>query len=83
MAVFNRVESLRKEDNAIYGKDILAGDGWFYELKLGQVFRIVDLEGNQAADTMFYDTDNISDHYSAVTTIVGQKNIYLSTGSYL
>ena len=50
-------------------------------LKPGQVLRIVDLEGNQAADTLFYDAENPEDHYSAVATITGQSNIYLSTGS--
>jgi urea carboxylase-associated protein 1 len=83
MAVFNRVESLRKVEDAIYSEVILAGDGWMHELKTGQVLRIVDLEGNQAADTLFYDAQNPEDRYSAVVTIAGQKNIYLSTGSVL
>ena len=52
-------------------------------MKPGQVLRIVDLEGNQAADTLFYDAENPEDHYSAIATIAGQGNIYLSTGSVL
>lgn len=83
MIGFNIVESNRKVEDAVYNKRILAGDGWLYKLKKGQVFRIVDLEGNQAADTLFFDSDNVNDHYSAVATIVKQKNIYLSTGSIL
>lgn len=83
MAVINYVESNRKVDEAIYNKTLLAGEGWLYTLEPGQVFRIVDLEGNQAADTLFFDADNLSDHYSAVNTIGRQKNIYLSTGSIL
>ncbi|SEC80347.1 urea amidolyase associated protein UAAP2 [Paenibacillus sp. GP183] len=83
MAVFNRVESHRKVEDAVYSEIILAGDGWMHELKTGQVLRIVDLEGNQAADTLFYDAQNPDDHYSAVATIAGQRNIYLSTGSVL
>lgn len=83
MAVFNRVESPRKIEDAINVKKILAGDGWSYELLPGQVIRIVDLAGNQAADTLFYDAENPEDHYSAVATIVGQKNIYLTTGTIL
>ncbi|MFC4777195.1 urea amidolyase associated protein UAAP2 [Paenibacillus sp. GCM10023252] len=83
MAVFNRVESSRKLEDAIYSKTVLAGDGWSRELEPGQVLRIVDLEGNQAADTLFYDADNPEDHYSAAATIAGQGNIYLTTGSVL
>jgi urea carboxylase-associated protein 1 len=83
MAVFNRVESPRKVEDASYSEVIQAGDGWMRVLKQGQVLRIVDLEGNQAADTLFYDAENPEDHYSAVATIAGQSNIYLSTGSVL
>ncbi|MGM9949437.1 MAG: urea amidolyase associated protein UAAP2 [Lysinibacillus sp.] len=83
MAVLNYVESERKVEEAVYNKTLLAGDGWLYTLEPGQVFRIVDLEGNQAADTLFYDTDNPSDHYSAINTIQRQQNVYLSTGSVL
>ncbi|UJF33968.1 urea amidolyase associated protein UAAP2 [Paenibacillus hexagrammi] len=83
MGVFNRVESPRKAEEALYNEVVLAGDGWMHELKPGQVLRIVDLEGNQAADTLFYDADNPEDHYSAVATIAGQGNIYLTAGSVL
>ncbi|OBZ09453.1 urea amidolyase associated protein UAAP2 [Bacillus sp. FJAT-26390] len=83
MSVFNRVESPRKAEDAIYDEVIAAGDGWMYDLEPGQVLRIVDLDGNQAADTLFYDADHPEDHYSAVATIAGQGNIYLTTGTVL
>jgi len=83
MAVLNYVESKRKTEEAIYNKTLLAGHGWLYTLEPGQVFRIVDLEGNQAADSLFFDADYPSDHYSAVNTIQRQQNIYLSSGSVL
>lgn len=83
MAVFNRVESNRKIENAIYDETVLAGDGWMHELKPGQTLRIIDVEGNQAADTLFFDAENPEDHYSAVSTIANQGNIYLSTGTVL
>jgi uncharacterized protein len=83
MTAFNRVESARNETDAIYNEVVLAGDGWMKELKEGQIFRIVDLEGNQAADTLFFDADHPEDRYSAVKTITGQENIYLTTGSVL
>ncbi|WP_318502757.1 urea amidolyase associated protein UAAP2 [Bacillus sp. T3] len=83
MAVLNYVVSDRKLIDVVYNETLLAGDGWTYTLERGQVLRIVDLGGNQAADTLFYDADNLSDHYSAVNTIGRQGNVYLSTGSVL
>ncbi|MEM1503940.1 DUF1989 domain-containing protein [Domibacillus sp. 8LH] len=83
MAVLHHVVSDRKAEDAFYNKTIPAGDGWTYTLEPGQVLRIVDLEGNQAADTLFYDADNPADHYSAVNTITCQGNVYLTTGSVL
>lgn len=81
--MLNRVESPRKVENAVYNTIVPAGTGWMRELLPGQVLRIVDLEGNQAVDTLFFDSENPEDHYSAVATITAQKNIYLTTGSIL
>ncbi|MBW5444653.1 DUF1989 domain-containing protein [Cohnella sp. CFH 77786] len=83
MTAFHRVESPRRAEDAIYDMTVPAGDGWMYDLLPGQVLRIVDVEGNQAADTLFYDADHPEDHYSAMATIAGQRNIYLTTGSVL
>lgn len=83
MVVFHRVESPRRTEDAVLDETVLAGDGWMHELQPGQVLRIVDMEGNQAADTLFYDADNPDDHYSAVATIAGQGNVYLTAGSVL
>lgn len=80
---FIRKESNLKIEDAIYDETVLAGDGWMHELLPGQSFRILDMEGNQAVDTTFYDMTNPEDHYGAVTTITMQKNIYLTTGSIL
>lgn len=66
---------------AVYRKTVLAGDGWSGEVKAGQVFRILDLEGNQAADTLFYNAHDYSDRYSAQRTIREQGSIYLTTGT--
>lgn len=80
---FIKKESDLKIEDAIYDQIIDAGLGWMHELNPGQSLRILDLEGNQAVDTTFYDMTNPEDHYGAVTTIVMQKNIYLTTGSIL
>ena len=68
---------------AIYRRIIEAGDHWSHEIKQGQVFRIVDLEGNQAADTLFYDAHDPANRYSACDTIQRQAALYLSTGTRL
>ena len=60
-----------------------SGRGWSKLVKRGQTFRIVDVEGNQAVDTLFYNADDPSDRYSAVDTIREQGNIYLTTGTQL
>ena len=68
---------------AVYSADVLAGDYWIHEIATGQTFRIVDLKGNQAVDTLFYSARNTEERYSATDTIVGQGNIYLTTGTTL
>ncbi|WP_028591236.1 urea amidolyase associated protein UAAP2 [Paenibacillus massiliensis] len=77
------VESQLLEEKAIYEHVIPAGDGWLHDLRPGQVLRIVDMEGNQAVDTLFYSTEDPTNHYSAVRTITSQGNLYLTTGSTL
>lgn len=76
-------ESILKPEQAIYRETVPAGDGWIHEIKAGQIFRIVDLQGNQAVDTLFYSAADTSERYSATDTIVGQRNIYLTTGTTL
>lgn len=76
-------ESALDPQNAVYSKTILAGDHWMKEIKKGQTFRILDLEGNQAADTLFYNAKDPSDRYSASDTIQRQANLYLTTGTQL
>jgi len=60
-----------------------AGDPFLHEVLKGQTVRIVDLEGNQAVDTLFYNAHDYSDRYSAQDTIREQGNIYLTTGTRL
>lgn len=69
--------------SAIYNLTLPAGEGWLREIKRGQVFRIHDLEGNQAVDTLFYSAANPADRYSAQDTIRAQRGLYLTTGSRL
>ena len=60
-----------------------AGDYFLQRIAAGSVLRIIDLEGNQAADTLFYKADDISERYSAMDTVREQGNIYLTAGSIL
>ena len=76
-------ESKRDLTKASYDHVIEAGLGFSRTLTKGQVLRIVDLEGNQAVDTLFYNAKDPSDRYSAVDTIREQKSLYLTTGSRL
>ena len=77
------IESSFDPANAIYNFTLPAGDGWIHKIKKGQTFRIVDLEGNQAVDTLFYNAADLSDRYSAQDTIREQGGLYLTTGSRL
>jgi urea carboxylase-associated protein 1 len=75
--------SPRLPENAIVSAVVDAGDPFVHEISAGQYVRIVDLEGNQAVDTLFYNAHNYADRYSAQDTIREQQNIYLTTGTKL
>lgn len=83
MSTLNYVESSLDPAKAVYDHILPAGEGWMYEIQRGQVFRIVDLEGNQAVDTLFYNAHDMADRYSAQDTIREQAGIYLTTGTRL
>lgn len=70
-------------ENAVLDETCAAGEPWMGVVKKGQVFRILDLEGNQAVDTLFYYADDPEERYSAVDTIQRQGALYLTTGSVL
>ncbi|WGO97438.1 DUF1989 domain-containing protein [Saccharophagus degradans] len=73
----------KKIENAAATATVAAGDYYLAEIKAGQTFRIVDLEGNQAADTLFYCADDPTERYSAMDTIREQGNLYLTAGTVL
>lgn len=77
------IESQRQAADASSRKVVNAGDYFLQVLPQGKVLRILDLEGNQAADTLFYNANNIEERYSAMDTIRQQQNVYLSAGSQL
>ena len=68
---------------AAFRRVIPAGDFWIDTVKKGHTLRIVDVEGNQSADTLLFNAADVADRYSAVDTIREQRNVYLSCGSRL
>src|SRR5262245_8786327 len=76
-------ESILDPKAAIYDFVLEAGLGYSKELSRGQILRIVDLDVNQAVDTLIYKRDDPTERYSAVDTIREQGNIYLTTGTAL
>jgi urea carboxylase-associated protein 1 len=77
------LESKLSAENAVSSSVVPAGDYYINVVTKGQTFRIVDLEGNQAADTLFYNADDVSERYSAMDTIREQGNLYLTAGTTL
>jgi urea carboxylase-associated protein 1 len=77
------MESPRHPSQASHRHQVSAGDYHIGRLPRGQVLRILDLKGNQAADTLFYHATDPRERYSAMDSIRGQSNLYLSTGSLL
>ena len=76
-------ESNLLPEQAVSRTVVDAGDYLIGVVKAGQTFRILDLEGNQAADTLFFNADDPQERYSAMDTIREQGNVYLTTGSRL
>ena len=65
-------------------RDIVdAGDYFIRRIDAGETIRIIYLEGNQAADTLFFNAADPSERYSASDTVREQGALYLTTGSKL
>jgi urea carboxylase-associated protein 1 len=76
-------ESQLKVEDAVFSETVNAGDYFIHRIKKGQTIRIVDVAGNQAADTLFYNANDVSERYSAMDTIREQGALYLTTGTVL
>jgi uncharacterized protein YcgI (DUF1989 family) len=83
MATLNLQTSEFLPGDALHSFVVEAGDPFVVEILKGHVVRIVDLEGNQAVDTLFYNAHDYADRYSAQDTIREQSNVYLTTGTRL
>jgi urea carboxylase-associated protein 1 len=76
-------DSTLSPNQASYRHVLPAGDYWLHVVNRGETFRIVDTEGNQAADTLFFNAADNSERYSAMDTIREQGNVFLGTGTRL
>src|ERR1700758_3011604 len=77
------VESALDAADAVLNEIVAAGEPWMGIVRKGQVFRILDLEGNQAVDTLFFNAADTEERYSAQDTIRAQGNLYLTAGTKL
>lgn len=73
----------QRVENAAFRHLIEAGDHYIGIVKAGQTLRLVDVEGNEAADTLFFNAHDTAERYSAMDTIREQGEVYLGTGSRL
>jgi uncharacterized protein len=71
------------DNTVVYDVVIPARAPWSHVVRAGQTLRIVDLEGNQAVDCLFYNAHDPVERYSASETVVAQCNIFLGTGTVL
>jgi uncharacterized protein len=83
VTLFLLKESDLEPKDAVFDQTLPSGLGFARVVKRGQRFRIVDLEGNQAVDTLFYNADDPDERYSAADTIREQGSLYLTTGTSL
>lgn len=77
------ISSQLSTDKALSHHVIPAGEPYLFEVKAGQIFRLLDSEGNQAVDTLFYSATNTRERYDPQRTIRNQNKVYLTTGSIL
>ncbi len=79
----NLTESSLLPATAVYRHVIPAGEPFLCEVKAGQTVRLLDLEGNQAVDTLFYSAKNPRERYDPQRTLRKQNRLYLTTGTVL
>ena len=70
-------------ETAFFRHVIPAGEPFLFEVKAGQTLRLLDLEGNQAIDTLFYNAQAPRERYDPQRTIRRQNSVYLTCGTVL
>lgn len=62
---------------------VAASQPWSGLIRRGQYLRIIDVAGQQAVDTLFYNAHDYSERYSAPDTLLQQNCAYIGTGTAL
>ena len=79
--------SEKRASTVVSDQVVAACAPWSAVVRAGQELQIIDLQGNQAVDTLIYGfVDGRPDpamRYSAQATVAAQRNIFLTTGSVL
>lgn len=76
--------SMPREPNAaVYDFTVPAGQPWSHVVRKGEVLRIIDSEGCQAVDTLFYNAADKNERYSAQGTVRAQGSPYITAGTKL
>jgi urea carboxylase-associated protein 1 len=76
-------QTRREPRDAIYDHVIPARAPWSGIVRKGQVLRIVDVEGQQAVDTLFYAARDFGERYCAQSTLAAQGSAYVGTGTHI
>jgi urea carboxylase-associated protein 1 len=71
----------RSIDTASQDHHVAAEAPWSGIVRKGETIRIIDSEGQQAVDTIFYRADDFAERYSAQDTVRAQGAAYISTGT--
>jgi urea carboxylase-associated protein 1 len=56
---------------------------WSHVLRRGQKMRLIDVEGQQAVDALFYSAEDTAQRYSAQDTVREQGSAYIGLGTRL
>ncbi|WP_339082185.1 urea amidolyase associated protein UAAP2 [Pseudomonas sp. TMP9] len=77
------ISSNKEAETAVYRAVIAAGEPFLCEVKAGQTLRLLDMQGNQAVDTLFFSAKNPRERFDPQRTLRKQNNVYLTTGTVL
>lgn len=82
-ATMQTTAAARRPDDAAFREVLPAGEPWLRELRRGQTLRILDLEGNQAVDTLFFNLHDTSERFDPQATLRAQHSLYIGEGTVL
>src|SRR3546814_20172777 len=77
------VESSLHPETASFRHLIPAGEPYLFEVKAGQKLRLLDVEGTQAIDTLFFSAKNPRERFDPQPTLRRQNKVYLTDGTVL